>query len=71
MVFAKMKIPRCKKKGQHHGNTRSQNRVPGSKQSWLYSKLALAIISHNVEGISAVKQDLIYKLCIDHHCDVL
>ena len=43
----------------------------GDIQSWLFSKPSMTVISLNIEGLSAAKEDLIAKMCFKHKCIVL
>ena len=43
----------------------------GDIQSWPFSKPSATVISLNVEGLSAAKEDLIAKMCFKHKCSVL
>ena len=43
----------------------------GDIQSWLFSKPSMTVISLNIEGLSAAKEDLIAKMCFKHKCSVL
>ena len=42
----------------------------GDIQSWLFSKPSMTVISRNVEGLLAAKEDLIAKMCFKHKCSV-
>ena len=43
----------------------------GDIQSWLFSKPSMTVISLNIEGLLAAKEDLIVKMCFKHKFSVL